>query len=152
LTPASAPPLGSAGIDQFSPAQLLRTARLFASDPELPDLVDRHGDEQREVELDSGPYLQIWLRSWPAGSKTGWHDHGRSAGAILSVRGTLLEMTQDGDDRLERTLVAGQGRSFGPNHLHQVANAGLDPALSLHLYTPRRSPMTRYEGEVSRRT
>ena len=37
-----APPrsLGTPGIDRFSPVQLLRTARLFASDPALATLLD----------------------------------------------------------------------------------------------------------------
>src|SRR5665811_2609032 len=70
MTLAPARTLGSAGIDRFSPAQLLRTARLFASDPELTTLIDHQCGERRWVELDSSPYLQIWLLSWPAGAGT----------------------------------------------------------------------------------
>jgi hypothetical protein len=62
--------LGSAGIDRFSPDQLLRTARLFASDPDLTSLIDHQSGERRWVELNSSPYLQIWLLSWPAGTGT----------------------------------------------------------------------------------
>lgn len=136
--------LGSPGIDRFSPAQLLRTARLFASDPELPNLVDQQCGERRWVELDSSPYLQIWLLSWPVGVDTGWHDHGASAGAFLTVSGTLGEQTSHGHRRVDRTLTAGEGRSFGPNHIHHVTNVGLETALSLHLYTPRLTSTTRY--------
>jgi hypothetical protein len=136
--------LGSPGIDRFSPAQLLRTARLFASDPELPDLVGLGSGERSWVELDSSPYLQIWLLAWPAGTHTEWHDHGESAGAFLTVSGTLLEQTAHGHRRRQRTLGAGEGRSFGPNHIHHVANVGVLPALSVHLYTPRLTTMTRY--------
>lgn len=137
---------GSAGIDRFSPAQLLRTARLFASDPELPDLVDHQSGERTWVELDSSPYLQIWLHSWPAGTGTSWHDHGASAGAFLTVSGILREQTPHGHRRLDRTLKAGEGRSFGPNHIHHVSNVGLGVALSVHLYTPRVATMTRYDA------
>jgi Cysteine dioxygenase type I len=137
MIPAPAFALGSAGIDRFTPAQLLRTAHLFASDPELPDLVDHQSEEPQWVELDSSPYLQIRLHSWPAGTHTGWHDHGDSAGAFLSVRGTLLEQSAQGHRREQRTVIAGEGRSFGPNHFHHIANVGLQTALSLHLYTPR---------------
>ena len=144
MTIAPAHTLGSLGIDRFGPAQLLRTARLFASDPDLPNLVDLQSGERRWVELDSSPYLQIWLLAWPAGSGTGWHDHGDSAGAFLTVSGTLREQTSHGHRRIDRTLVAGEGRSFGPTHIHQVANVGLQTALSLHLYTPRLTTMTRY--------
>jgi quercetin dioxygenase-like cupin family protein len=145
MTIAPSTKLGSAGIDWFSPAQLLRTARLFASNPELPTLVDHQSEQRRWVELDSSPYLQIWLLSWPAGSETRWHHHGESAGAFLTVRGTLREQTPHGHRRLDRTLIAGQGRSFGPNHIHHVSNVGLETALSVHLYTPRLTTMTRYD-------
>lgn len=144
MTLAPANTSGSPGIDRFSPAQLLRTARLFASDPELPSLVDHQSGERRWVELDSSRYLQIWLLSWPAGTGTGWHDHGESAGAFLTVTGTLREVTTHGHRRIDRTLVAGEGRSFGPSHIHQVANVGLVTALSVHLHTPRLTTMTRY--------
>jgi quercetin dioxygenase-like cupin family protein len=143
MTIAPSNTLGTAGIDRFSPAQLLRTARLFASDPELSNLVDHQSGERRWVELDSSPYLQIWLLCWPAGTGTGWHDHGESAGAFLTVSGTLREQTSHGHRRIDRTLIAGQGRSFGPNHIHHVSNVGLDTAFSVHLYTPRRTAMRR---------
>jgi len=144
MTIAPARVLGSPGIDRFSPVQLLRTARLFASDPALPTLVNPGSGQRHWVELDSSPYLQIWLLCWPAGTHTGWHDHGDSAGAFLSVSGTLLEQTFSGGLRGDRIFIAGQGRAFGPNHIHHVANVGVEPALSVHLYTPRLTTMTRY--------
>lgn len=65
MTLAPARTLGSARIDRFSPEQLLRTARLFASDPDLTTLIDHQSGERRWVELDSSPYLQIWLLPGP---------------------------------------------------------------------------------------
>jgi quercetin dioxygenase-like cupin family protein len=140
-----APTLGSPGIDQFSPAQLLRAARLFASDPELPSLVDPDESKSSWVELDSSPYLQIWLLSWPAGAHNEWHDHGESVGAFQVVRGTLLEQTSKEHRREFRTLVAGEGRSFEQNHIHSLTNVRSGTALSVHVYTPRLSSSTRYE-------
>jgi predicted metal-dependent enzyme (double-stranded beta helix superfamily) len=144
MTITRTPHLGTPGIDRFTPAQLLRTARLFATDPELPLLLGPDSGERLWVELDSSPYLQIWLLSWPAGTHTGWHDHGESAGAFLVVSGAVREGTARGRRRTDRTLVAGEGRSFGPNHVHHVANVGVDTALSVHVYTPRLSTMTQY--------
>jgi hypothetical protein len=135
---------GSAGIDRFSPAQLLRTAHLFASDPELTTLIHHQSGERRWVELDSSPYLQIWLLSWPAGTGTGWHDHGPSAGAFLTVSGTLEEQSAHGHRHLRRTLTGGLGRTFPANHIHNVFNVGLQTAFSVHVYTPRLTRMTRY--------
>jgi len=144
MTLAPARTQGSAGIDRFTPDQLLRTARLFASDPDLTRLIDHQCGERRWVELDSSPYLQIWLLSWPAGTGTGWHDHGESAGAFLTVSGTLGEQTSHGHRNIRRTLTGGQGRSFAANHVHNVFNVGLETAFSVHLYTPRLTSMTRY--------
>ena len=143
LTPA--PTLGSTEVDLLSPAQLLRTARLFAADPELPGLVDPRKNESQWVELDSGPDLQIWLLSWPAGTHNGWHDHGESAGAFQVVSGTLLEQTSAGHRRAFRTLIAGEGRSFERNHLHNLGNVRTGTALSVHVYTPSLTTTTRYE-------
>jgi Cysteine dioxygenase type I len=142
LTPA--PMLGSPGIDQLSPAQLLRTARLFASDPELPFLVDPDEKESRWFELDSGPYLNIWLLSWPTGTHNEWHDHGESAGAFQVVSGTLLEQTSNRHHREFRTIIAGQGRSFEQNQIHLLANVRIGTALSVHVYAPRLTTTTRY--------
>jgi Cysteine dioxygenase type I len=144
MTLAPASTLGSPGVDRFSPAQLLRTAHLFASDPNLPDLVDHPSGERLWVELDSSPYLQIWLLSLPVGADTGWHDHGNSAGAFLTILGTLGEQTQPGHRGVGHTLVAGEGRPFGPSHIHRIANIGPATALSVHLFTPRLASSTRY--------
>ena len=144
MTIVSTRTLSPAGVDRFSPAQLLRTARLFASDPEITSLVDHQSGERRWVELDSSPYLQIWLLSWPAGTATGWHDHGESAGAFLTVSGTIGEQTAHGHRHVRRTLTGGQGRAFPPNHIHNVFNAGLQTAFSVHLFAPRLTTMTRY--------
>jgi len=140
-----APTLGAPGIQTFSPAQLLRTARLFASDPALPSLVDPDDKESRWVELDASPYLHIWLLSWPAGTHNEWHDHGESAGAFQVVRGTLLEQTSRDRRREFRTLIAGEGRSFEPSHIHQLANVRIGTALSVHVYAPLLTSTTRYE-------
>jgi quercetin dioxygenase-like cupin family protein len=144
MAPTTAPTVGLPGIDQFSPAQLLRTARLFASDPALPEMVDPDNERSQWVELDSGPNLQIWLLTWPAGTNNGWHDHGESAGAFQVVSGTLLEQTSNGHRREFRTLVAGEGRSFGQNHVHSLGNVRMGTALSVHVYAPRLTATTRY--------
>ncbi|MEO6142580.1 MAG: cysteine dioxygenase family protein [Dermatophilaceae bacterium] len=142
LTPANT--LSAPGIDQFSSTQLLRTARLFASDPELLTLIDPDEESSRWVEIDSSPNHQIWLLSWPAGTENGWHDHGESASAFQVLRGTLLERTSNRQRREFRTIVAGEGRSFEPNQIHHLANVRAGTALSVHVYAPRLTTSTRY--------
>lgn len=133
---------GSPGINSFSPAQLLRTARLFASAPELRGLLDPDPDERQWAVLESTPYLQVWLVAWPAGTDTGWHDHGGCSGALVTVEGRLREQTWSaGTDRL---LTEGDGLSFGSRRVHHVANVGLGTALSVHAYGPRPAGVNRY--------
>lgn len=113
----------------------------------LLDGVDLTGTERtwRRLEPD-GPEVdaELWLITWPAGTGTGWHDHGSASGAFLTLRGRLTEHSWNGSQHV-RTLEAGQGRHFGGSHIHDVVNDGLEPAVSLHAYAPSLAAMTRYE-------
>jgi quercetin dioxygenase-like cupin family protein len=142
LTPA--PILAPTGLDRFSPDQLLRMARLCASDPALMSMVDPRDEEARWIELESSAHHHIWLLSWPTGTFNGWHDHGESAGAFQVLRGTLLEQTSANHRRGFRTVVAGEGRCFESNHIHHLANVRAGTALSVHVYAPRLTATTRY--------
>jgi hypothetical protein len=135
---------GTPGINRFTPSQLLRTARLFASDPELRDLVDLTSRERTWRRLDATAHLEIWVIGWPVGTSTGWHDHLRSEGAFLTVEGTLVEESWSQGAVHERVLPAGEGRGFGAHHVHTVAAVGDVPALSVHVYSPALRGMTRY--------
>jgi predicted metal-dependent enzyme (double-stranded beta helix superfamily) len=91
---------------------------------------------------------EAWLLSWLPGQGTDLHDHGDSAGAFAVVSGRLTELTierSSNGPRSEtfqwtRTVV----RPFGPGHLHQVTNTSALPAVSLHVYSPSLTRMTRY--------
>jgi quercetin dioxygenase-like cupin family protein len=135
---------GTPGINRFTRSQLLRTARLFATDPELRDLVDLDATERTWHRLDATHHLEIWLLAWPAGSATGWHDHLDSEGAFLVVEGELAEQTWSGRVVQDRLLAEGEGRSFGRHHAHNVTNLTDAPALSVHVYSPALRGMTRY--------
>jgi hypothetical protein len=43
-----------------------------------------------------------------------------------------------------RTIIAGEGRSFGPGHIHNLANVRIGTALSVHVYAPRLATAERY--------
>ncbi|MFI5955121.1 cysteine dioxygenase [Cryptosporangium sp. NPDC051539] len=96
--------------------------------------------------------VEAWLLSWWPGQRTGLHDHGGSSGAFAVVRGRLREDTPWATPgapiqpaRLRsRTLVASERRVFGRRHLHDVVNDGVEPAVSIHVYAPRLTTMSRY--------
>lgn len=89
-------------------------------------------DERFAALVDSTPRQQIWLMSWLPGQGTGLHDHGAAAGAFTVVSGVLTEHVAHRGTT--SPLVVGQSRVFGPGYVHEVRNAGGDPAVSLHVY------------------
>lgn len=98
---------------------------------------------------------EAWLLTWLPGQGTPWHDHGGSAGSFVVLQGALTEevagyrnAVELGDVRRVEgpgvLLSPGDQRTFGTRHLHRVTNAGSDPAVSLHVYSPRLTAMTNY--------
>ncbi len=130
-------------------ADHLATARRYAARPHDWPLAPRFDPHRRWYHrLASEPDAEVWLLSWLPGQGTDLHDHGGSSGAFLVVTGELTERTvarPGGQSRLVgSTLPAGQGRSFGPGHIHQITNTSRKPAVSLHVYSPALTEMTRY--------
>ena len=78
---------GTPGVNRFTRSQLLRTARLFATDPDLERAVDLDATERSWHRLDATAHRAIWLIHRPVGSTTGWHAHLQSEGAFLTVKG-----------------------------------------------------------------
>jgi predicted metal-dependent enzyme (double-stranded beta helix superfamily) len=91
--------------------------------------------------------FEAWLLTWLPGQSTGLHDHGGSSGAFVVVKGVLTETTisPDGADEVVRNLTHPRVRTFGDAHVHDVANVGRIPAISLHVYAPALTTMRRYE-------
>lgn len=91
--------------------------------------------------------FEAWLLTWLPGQSTGLHDHGGSSGAFVVVKGALTETTvsPDGAREVVRTMRQPRVRTFGEAHVHDVANRGPGPAISLHVYAPALTTMRRYE-------
>jgi predicted metal-dependent enzyme (double-stranded beta helix superfamily) len=92
---------------------------------------------------------EVWLLTWLPGQGTDLHDHGGSAGAFHVFAGTLTEdtvsMPAGGPPRITaRELGEGAGRRFGTRHIHRITNRSSRPAVSVHVYGPALTTMTRY--------
>ena len=88
----------------------------------------------------------MWLLSWLPGQRTGFHDHGESSGAFTVARGTLRERAAPGCRPGPSVGVSpGEARSFGPRYVHDVINASVHPAVSVHAYSPPLTRMRRFE-------
>jgi quercetin dioxygenase-like cupin family protein len=124
----------------------LAIARRYATHPDDWPFAPRFDPLNRWYHrLAQEPGAEVWLLTWLPGQETDLHDHGGSAGAFVVVRGQLVEQTVDADARLRSTtLVTGAGRSFGPHHVHQLGNTSREPAVSVHVYSPALTTMTRY--------
>jgi hypothetical protein len=90
---------------------------------------------------------EAWLLTWLPGQSTGLHDHGGSSGAFTVLDGRLDEQLPVG--RAEVRLIArgygaGATRPFGPRHVHRMVNAGAAPSITVHVYAPALTRMTRY--------
>lgn len=90
---------------------------------------------------------EVWLLTWLPGQRTGFHDHGSSAGAFAVAAGSLREtLGSPGTRRIRhRTAAGGSVTRFGSSHLHDVVNVAREPAVSIHAYSPPLSQMRRYE-------
>ena len=103
------------------------------------------------------PDFEAWLLTWVPGQGTEWHDHGGSAGAFVVVRGELTErhatvspLAPPTIEAQPRVLSEGSLRAFGTKHIHQVTNLGIEPAVSLHVYSPALVEMTTYAEDGPR--
>jgi rhodanese-related sulfurtransferase/mannose-6-phosphate isomerase-like protein (cupin superfamily) len=130
-----------------TPAELAGIVSLFASSNEWIDKVRLRSDRRWYERLYHGPDYDIWVISWLPGQSTGFHDHGASSGAFIVAAGNLEEH-RPGEQA--RVVYAGEPRAFGPDYAHDVRNASLAPAISIHAYSPPLSEMNEYELDGNR--
>lgn len=135
-------------------AEYARLVREIAADRSRWEPLVRYDALTRwYARLETGPGYEVWLLSWLPGQSSGFHDHGDSSGVMTVVRGELIERsltlpqpsaggTPVGSD--ERTLRPGGRRVFSSGYLHEVVNGTLEPAVSIHLYTPGLTEMNQY--------
>jgi hypothetical protein len=137
---------------RVDPARLVEFTTLYAAEVaagKYPFVdFDEHARWHQRVYRD--PRVDIWLISWLPTQGTELHDHGGSSGAFTVLTGTLTELVPSGyaDGRLrvrETKRAAGQSARFGRRYIHDVRNAGAEPAISVHAYSPPLQSMTYYD-------
>ncbi|WP_229076222.1 cysteine dioxygenase family protein [Actinoplanes sp. DH11] len=127
----------------------LAVARQFAAAPEQWPVAPRFQRSERWYHrLAGADDHEVWLLTWMPGQGTEIHDHGGSAGAFHVLRGSLTEdtvATGAGGARVHsRELGEGAGRRFGAHHVHRMTNRSNRPAVSVHVYGPALTTMTKY--------
>lgn len=127
-------------------AEFVGLARAIAADrSQWAPLVQYDATTRWYHRLRTGPGYEVWLLSWVPGQGSGLHDHGPSSGVLTVLDGELTERT----DRGKRTLGAGAQRVFAPGYLHEVVNASLEPAVSLHVYYPGLTDMPMHAAQCA---
>jgi predicted metal-dependent enzyme (double-stranded beta helix superfamily) len=127
--------------------RLAGLVRLAAAAGKWPGLVRYSEDDRWYHRLERSEDHEVWLLSWLPGQHTGFHDHCGSSGAFAVVRGELRERTPAAGRPVPASaaFAVGRVRSFGPRHVHDVANESATPAVSIHAYSPPLAAMRRYE-------
>jgi predicted metal-dependent enzyme (double-stranded beta helix superfamily) len=129
----------------------LAVARRYAADPAGWPVAPRFEAGQRwYTRLADLPDHEVWLLTWLPGQGTDLHDHGGSAGALHVVEGDLVEdiVAAPGPGTFRMTvrhLTAGLGHGFGRRYVHRLTNRSTRPAVSIHVYGPALTTMTRYQ-------
>ncbi|HTK67559.1 MAG TPA: cysteine dioxygenase family protein [Pseudonocardia sp.] len=129
--------------------------------PELRELTRRIADEVRAGEhevvvhddrrwyrlLAADGYVDVWLISWAREQAAELHDHAGSLGALTVVSGELTEhrWSRRGPGLRSRTIRAGRSVGFSAGHVHDVVNERVQPAVSVHAYSPPLTAMSYYE-------
>jgi predicted metal-dependent enzyme (double-stranded beta helix superfamily) len=140
----------------------LAIATRYAAEPDLWPVAPRFNATERWYHrLAVADDHEVWLLTWLPGQGTDLHDHGGSAGAFHVFAGTLTEDTVSvapgrAPRITARELGEGAGRRFGSRHIHRITNRASRPAVSIHVYGPALTTMTRYRidaaGELEIRT
>ncbi|WP_232660722.1 cysteine dioxygenase [Pseudonocardia sp. TRM90224] len=97
--------------------------------------------------LRSDHYVDVWLISWATEQVAELHDHAGSLGALTVVSGNLVEHRWTGSGLEGRTLRAGRSEGFPLGHVHDVGNPAVEPAVSVHAYSPPLTAMSYYAAE-----
>lgn len=136
--------------------ELVELVRAVAARPELWEEHVRYDDEHRHyVRLHRDAHAEVWLLCWTPSNDTGWHDHDVSAGAVVVVRGAVVEHNLAiGSDCLRTVVPAGHSYSFGPDHIHRMTGEA-EGSVTIHAYSPPLWRMGQYaisSTSVLRRT
>ena len=127
--------------------ELTELVESLAATPERwRDLVHHRPDARTYEQLHRDDHVAVWLICWMDDHDTGFHDHDLSAGALSVVRGKVREERLSlGGPPVSRTLSAGQSLAFAASDIHRVSHAGVEPAVTLHAYSPPLWRMGAYE-------
>lgn len=140
----------------LTPAELEDVAAGIGTTSEIWEPLVRIDREQRRYELVyEDDRMDAWVLTWMPGQATGFHDHYISSVGIYAVQGVVREdQMRFGMPPLELELSPGTRRRGNPSYIHRVQHLSGEPAVTVHVYSPRLDWVGQYriddEGVVRR--
>jgi len=140
----------------LAPDDLEQLARDIVDRPGLWEPLVRDNPDRRRYELIyEDERIDAWVLSWMPGQGTGFHDHYiSSVGLCCALGGVREDLMVYGGDHLEMHLRPGDSRQGGPGYIHRVRHELAEPAVTIHVYSPRLDWVGQYrrgDGGVLRR-
>jgi predicted metal-dependent enzyme (double-stranded beta helix superfamily) len=123
----------------LQPEELERLARDIVARPDIWQPLIREDDSQRRYELIyEDDRMDAWVLSWMPGQGTGFHDHYiSSVGLAVASGGIREDQMRHGMPALERHLRPGDSRRGDASYIHRVQHWEGEPAVTVHIYSPR---------------
>ncbi|HEY6531445.1 MAG TPA: cysteine dioxygenase family protein [Acidimicrobiales bacterium] len=103
--------------------------------------------DRRPVRLLATDAYEVWVIGWTEGQGVDMHDHAGSAGVLVVADGALTERRPGFET--ER-LGAGAVQRLDRTVVHEVANVEVNPATSIHVYSPPLLAMGYYDEHGER--
>jgi hypothetical protein len=140
----------------LAPDELEELARDIVDLPELWEHLVRVDPGRRRYELiDENESVDAWVLSWMPGQGTGFHDHYiSSVGLCCALGGVREDLMVYGAEHDEVRLRPGDSRRGGAGYIHRVRHELGEPAVTIHVYSPRLDWVGQYrlgDGGVVRR-
>ena len=123
----------------LTPVELEDVARAIAHRGDLWEPLVRVDADARRYELVyEDDRMDAWVLCWMPGQGTGFHDHYISAVGLAVAQGGVREdLMRYGSDDVSHHLRTGETRRGGPGYIHRVTYAAGEPAVTIHVYSPR---------------
>ena len=140
----------------LTPDELERLAVGIAERDDIWEPLVRVDADQRRYELlYEDDDVDAWVLSWMPGQGTGFHDHYISGvGVCVAAGGVREDLLVYGGDDVELHLRPGDSRRGGPGYIHRVRHELGEPAVTIHVYSPRLDWVGQYRlgegGVISR--
>jgi hypothetical protein len=121
------------------PEELEQLARDIVERPEVWEPLVRADPDRRRYELIyEDESVDAWVLSWMPGQGTGFHDHYISGvGLCCATGGVREDLMVYGQQDMALHLGPGDSRQGGPGYIHRVRHEAGEPAVTVHVYSPR---------------